>query len=111
MEFSKRLAALRRGKNLSQQTLAKQIGVSVVQMRRYEAGTSQPTLDVIRNLAIALGVSADELIFDSHERDPAEDLRLQFEKMNQFNPDEMKVVKAILESLILKHEVKKWGSS
>ena len=96
---------------MSQQALAEKIGVSVVQIRRYEAGKSQPTLDVIRKLAIALTVSADVLIFEEHERDPSEDLRLQFEKMNQFNADEKKVAKAVLEGLILKHEAKKWGSS
>ena len=71
----------------------------------------KPTLEVIRRLAVALGVSADVLIFAEHERDPGEDLRLQFEKMNQFSPDEKKVAKAVLEGLILKHEAKKWGSS
>ncbi|HSX11746.1 MAG TPA: helix-turn-helix transcriptional regulator [Chlamydiales bacterium] len=111
MEFPKRLAALRREKNLTQQALADKIGISVVQVRRYEAGASQPTLDVIRNLAKALGVSADTLIFEAHERDPHDDLRLQFEKMNQFNAEEKKVAKAVLEGLILKHEAKKWGSS
>lgn len=111
MKFPDRLLRLRKEKNLSQQALADKIGVSVVQIRRYEAGSSQPTLDVIRNLAIALGVSADVLIFEAHERDPSEDLRLQFEKMNQFNADEKRVAKAVLEGLILKHEAKKWDST
>ncbi len=111
MEFPKRLLALRREKNMTQQGLAEKIRMSVVQIQRYESGKSQPTLDVIKKLAIALGVSADLLIFDTHERDPADDLRLQFEKMNQFSPDEKKIVKAVLEGLILKHEAKKWGSS
>jgi hypothetical protein len=62
-------------------------------------------------LAVALGVSADTLIFEVDERGPSDDLRLQFEKMNQFDADEKKVAKAVLEGLILKHEVKKWGSS
>lgn len=96
---------------MSQQALADKIRMHVIQIRRYEAGTSQPTLDVIRNLAIALGVSADELIFEKNERNPDEDLRLQFEMMNQFSPDEKKVAKAVLEGLILKHAAKKWGSS
>lgn len=96
---------------MSQQVLAGKVGISVVQLQRYEGGKSQPTLDVIRKLAIALGVSADVLIFSAHERDPSDDLRLQFEKMNQFSADEKKVAKSVLEALILKHEAKKWGSS
>lgn len=111
MEFPKRLVALRREKNMSQQALAGKARISVVQLQRYEKGTSQPTLDVIKKLAVALGVSADFLIFDEQERDPSDDFRLQFEKVNQFSEDEKKVAKAVLEGLILKHEAKKWGSS
>ncbi len=109
-DFPKRLAALRKERGLSQQALADKIGMHVIQIRRYEAGKSQPTLDVIRNLAIALGVTADTLIFENHERSPDEDLRLQFEMLTQFSSDEKKVAKAVLEGLILKHAAKKWGS-
>ncbi len=42
--------------------------VHVAQIRRYEAGDSQPTLDVIRKLAIALSASAYMLVFDKDER-------------------------------------------
>jgi transcriptional regulator with XRE-family HTH domain len=96
---------------MTQRVLAETIRISVVQIQRYESGKSQPTLDVIRRLAVALGVSADLLVFNTQEREPEEDLRLQFEILSQFNADEKKVAKALLEALILKHEAKKWGSS
>lgn len=51
-------------------------GVHVAQIRRYEGGDSQPTLEVIRKLAIALSVSADMLVFDKEERGPNDDLKL-----------------------------------
>ncbi len=70
MNFPEHLAALRRHKGLTQQQLADRVGVHVVQLRRYEAGTSQPTLDVIRNMAVALGISADALLFAPDERGP-----------------------------------------
>jgi hypothetical protein len=44
-----------------------------------ESGQSQPTLDAIRKLALALRVSADMLLFEKDERGPDEDLKLQFE--------------------------------
>lgn len=53
-DFSQRLAALRKEKGLTQQALADLIGMHVIQIRRYESGASQPTLDVIRKLALAL---------------------------------------------------------
>jgi transcriptional regulator with XRE-family HTH domain len=51
-----------------QQVLAERSGAHVSQIRRYEAGTSQPTLDVLRNLALALNTSADSLLFNPEDR-------------------------------------------
>lgn len=106
MAFSQRLLELRKNNNWTQQVLADHAGVKVLQIRRYESGSSQPTLEVIKNLAIALSVSTDELIFGDGERGPSDDLRLQFERINQFDAEEKKIVKALLEGLILKHEAK-----
>ena len=51
MEFPERLAALRKARGLTQLALAQQVCVTVVQIRRYEGGTSQPTLDMVRKKA------------------------------------------------------------
>lgn len=74
LDFPQQLAARRKQQGLTQQALAERIGVHVVQLRRYEAGVSQPTLDVICKLATALSVSADLLLFGKDERGPDEDL-------------------------------------
>lgn len=106
MAFSERVAQLRKNKNWTQQALAEQVGVKVLQIRRYENGSSQPTLEVIKNMAVALGVTTDELIFEQGERGPSDELKLQFERVSKFNDEEKAVVKALLEGLILKHEAK-----
>jgi len=107
MDFPERLALLRKENNLTQKQLGELIGVHVAQIRRYESGTSQPTLDVIRKIAIALHVSADTLIFDKTERGPDDDLRLHFEAISKLTPEEKKTVKELLEGMILKHEAKR----
>jgi len=107
MDFPQRLAALRKEKGLTQKVLADQVGVHVMQIRRYEGGASQPTLDVIRRLAIALSVSADTLLFDPEDRGPSDDLRLQFEAVAQFDPEARKVAKAVLDGLILQHQARR----
>ena len=109
-EFPQRLAALRKQRSLTQQALAERVGVHVVQLRRYESGASQPTLDVIRKLAMALSVSADLLLFGKDERGPDDELRLQFEAVSRFDPDEKKVIRSMLEGMILKHEARRWSS-
>jgi len=111
MNFPERLCQLRKQKGLTQQGLADKSGVSVVQISRYEGGSSQPAMDHIRNLAVALGVSADLLIFDKEERGPDEELRLQFEAITKFRLEEKKIVKALLEGLILRHEAKRWADA
>lgn len=110
-EFPERLATLRKAKGLTQQQLAELVELHVMQIHRYEAGASQPTLDVIRRLAVALSVSADTLVFGEGTRGPDEDLRLQFEAVSQFDASEKKIVKALLDSLILKHQARRWASA
>jgi len=105
MEFPERLAALRKTRGLTQQALADQVGLAVLQIRRYEGGTSQPTLDVIRRLAIALGVSADMLVFDEKERGPSEALRYQFETVSRMSEHDQEVIRELLDAVIVKNQV------
>lgn len=111
MGFPERLAALRKDKGLSQKALAERIGLSKIQAHRYESGASQPTLEVIKKLAVALGVSADDLLFDTEERGPDDELKLQFEAISRFSSEEKKFVKDVLDSIILRHEARRWSSS
>ena len=106
MDFPQRLVELRKARGLTQRQLSEQISVHLNQVQRYESGSSQPTLDVLRRLAVALGVSADVLLFDKDERGPADALRLQFEALRQFDQEELQVAQQVLESLILKHQAK-----
>src|SRR5437868_3580743 len=64
-----RLAAIRKERGITQQTLAQRVGIRVVQLRRYESGASQPALDGISHLAAALSVSADVLLFGKDDAD------------------------------------------
>src|SRR5271166_4114072 len=108
--FPQRLSTLRKERSLTQQALAELVGLGITQMKRYEAGASQPTLDVIRKLSQVLRVSADELLFGKAERGPDEDLRLQFEAISRFSDDEKKVVRSVLEGLLLTHEARRWSA-
>jgi transcriptional regulator with XRE-family HTH domain len=108
--FPARMAELRKEKGFTQQQLAERVGVHVQQLKRYEGGVSQPTLDVICNLAVALGVSSDQLLFGKDERGPDEALRLQFEAVSRFDPESKKVVQQVLDSMILQQEARRWSA-
>jgi hypothetical protein len=62
-------------------------------------------------LAQALRVSSDYLLFGKNERGPDEELRLQFEAVSRFDPEAKKVVKQVLDSMILQQEARRWSSS
>jgi transcriptional regulator with XRE-family HTH domain len=70
MDFAHRLVVLRKDRGLTQAVLAERICVHPLQLRRYEAGSSQPSLEVLRRLARALAVGADVLLFEDDERGP-----------------------------------------
>lgn len=108
MEFPERLAQLRIAHNLTQQQLADLVGVHITQIQRYEKGDSQPALDIIRRIAIALQVSADLLLFDQALGDADDELRRQFEAVLRFDPDEREMAQGLLEALILKHQNKRF---
>ncbi len=49
----------------------------------------------------------DPLFCGEDERGPIDELKLQFEALSEFDEEDRKVAKAILESLILKHNAKR----
>ena len=110
MHFPKRLVAIRKDKSLTQQQMADTIGIHVSQYKRYEAGTSQPTLEVFRKITLALNASADHLLFEDNERGPNADdnLRLQFEAVEQLDDKEKAVVMELIDGMLIKHDAKRW---
>ena len=111
MLFSKQLLSFRKKRGYTQQMLADKIGIHVTQIKRYEAGSAQPTLEVFRKIVLALNVSADVMLFDWDERGPDEDLRLHFEAVSNLDPDEKGIIKELIEGMLLKHDAKRWIQS
>lgn len=106
MGFPKRLAKIRKEKNLSVPDLAKLTSLHAVQLRRYEKGESQPTLEALRKLALALNVSGNELLFDDIERQPPEQFLLQFNTLSQLDPEDQKSIRSIIDGLLMRHQAK-----
>lgn len=106
MGFAERLATTRRQRELTQDQLAERVGVHVSQIRRYEAGSTAPTLEVLKNLALALSISTDTLVFDLDERGPDEELRLALEAAQHLTPHEREHLLAVAEGLLLRHQAR-----
>ena len=64
-EVGTRIRAERKAQNLSQESLAEMVGISVTHMSHIETGNTKLSLPVLVNIAGALNVSADKLLYDS----------------------------------------------
>ena len=62
--IGKRIRAQRLQLNLSQEELAEMVGISAVHMSHIETANTKLSLPVLVDLACALGLRTDELIFD-----------------------------------------------
>jgi len=107
MPFSTRLSTLRKQRGLTQEALADLIGITKTQIYRYENGTSQPTLDVLKKLAVSLCVTSDQLVFEEHERQPDDSLLLLMEGVSRLDSEEKFVIRELVEGILLKHEARR----
>lgn len=62
MLFGERLTSVRKAKKISQDDLAKRIGVHAPVIGRYERGEVKPSIEVATKIADALEVSLDYLV-------------------------------------------------
>jgi len=70
------------------------------------ATSGQPTLDVIRRVALALSASVDALVFDESERGSVDDdLKPLFEAVDHFSTEDKMMTKRILQGLIIQVQV------
>lgn len=62
MKFNERLRAIRKEKGLTQAELAEKAGIAVNSVRLYEAGARLPKLDTIARMAVAMSLTANDLM-------------------------------------------------
>ena len=70
MTIGKRIAALRREKNLKQDDLAQMLEVSPQAVSKWENDQTCPDISLLPKLAKILGVSVDELLSGKQELQP-----------------------------------------
>lgn len=107
MSFSTRFLQLRKEHGLTQPQIADKVGIHLTQVRRYESGEAQPSLEILKRIAVTFSVSADWLIFEDGEREPQDELKLKFEAIKQMDEEELKSVTSVLDALILKHQARR----
>ncbi|MDX9905907.1 MAG: helix-turn-helix transcriptional regulator [Bacteroidales bacterium] len=112
MSFKDRLKQARTNKKISQQELAKRVGVHYTNIGRYERGEAVPSANVLNSLAQALDVTPDYLINGTLE-DKADsaisdnELLIQFKKVEKLPEDKKKLVKEFLDAFLFKDNVQR----
>jgi transcriptional regulator with XRE-family HTH domain len=107
VSFAETLAELRRGAGLTQVALSERAGVNVSQLRKYEAGGSEPSLSALRRLAVALSCSTDALVFGTEPRLPDDAaLRLAFEATGFLDEAERAAVIDLLDAYLARHNAR-----
>lgn len=62
--IGQRIRKIRKAHGLSQEALAEQVGISTTHMSHIETGNTKLSLPVLVNLAVALEVRTDDLLYD-----------------------------------------------
>jgi transcriptional regulator with XRE-family HTH domain len=101
-----RIRELRRDKDWSQQTLADMIGVSKVTISDLERGKMQLTLEYMRRIAAALGVTPGELLSadDNPLLPSAADERALIERFRDASPEERANISRVTEALTVQRK-------
>ncbi|MFP4041880.1 MAG: helix-turn-helix domain-containing protein [Bacteroidales bacterium] len=95
MKFGKRLRKLRNEAELTQEELAKKIGVSRATVAGYETKGKEPPYSTLQKLSDVLGCSTDYLLGRTNERKSPERVKEEYE--NKYKIDNPKEIKELLE--------------
>lgn len=103
MNFPARFLQLRKSNNLTQQQMAEKVGIHITQVKRYEAGQAQPSIELLKKIATAFNVTTDWMIFEDGERDLPEGLQLKFEAVSKMSQEDQRTIQSLIDGMILKH--------
>lgn len=107
--FAQRLRDLRKNKNLAQTEPGHLAGPHYTHIGRCEHGTSRPSVDTLKRLADALGMTRDYLL-DGAATEAAKarlegrELMKQFQEVEQLPDEDKNVVEKLLDAFLTKKQ-------
>lgn len=106
MTIAERIRLYRQQKGFSQAELAEKSAVNNKSLSRYELGTSIPPADVLKNIADALGISADTLLSDDVTTIKDVELFKKFEIIQDMDEQDKSIVVRFLDLTIRDYKTK-----
>ena len=111
MNIGDRIKELRVKKNLTQTDLAKLVGLSYVQIGRYETYKSASSSDILQKLAVALDTTGDFLMNGSNNDIVSaqladKELLNQYKRVEKLNNEDKYLIKRFINSFLLSADLK-----
>lgn len=97
-EIGQRIRKVRRARNLSQDALAEKVGISTTHMSHIETGNTKLSLAVFVELATALDVRADELLFDSTAADRTASIEEILLVLEGCTPQQVRIIEDLVKA-------------
>lgn len=112
MGIGERIKDLRTKKKLTQSDLAKLVGLSYIQVGRYETEKSNPSSDVLQKIAQALDTTNDFLMNGAtHEMASSQltdkELLNQFKAVEKLSPEDKHLIKTFIDAFLTKRQIQK----
>jgi transcriptional regulator with XRE-family HTH domain len=110
MTAGERIKELRVQKKLTQEKLAKLVGLSYIQVGRYETNKSKPSSDVLQHLANALDTTTDYIMKGTEDDAVAaqltdKELLKQFKQVELMNAEDKNLIKTFIDAFLTKRQV------
>ena len=110
MNIGERIKELRISKKLTQTELANMIGLSYIQIGRYETQKSNPSSDVLQKLANAFDTTTDFLMQGSSDAVVSaqltdKELLNQFKQVEKMNKEDKHLIKTFIDAFLTKRHI------
>jgi transcriptional regulator with XRE-family HTH domain len=110
MAVGERIKELRQHKKLTQTDLAKLVGLTYIQIGRYETLKSAPSSDVLQRLAQALDTTTDFLMRGNQDEAVAaqltdKELLKQFKQVEQLGAEDKHLIKTFIDAFLTKRQI------
>ncbi len=98
--LGRRIRALRKSKNLTQEQLGGKAGINYKHLGAIERGDENPSLSVLDRIAEALGVEIQELFrFQHEETDPAKLRKMIADLVKEEKDDRLQLILRIINAM------------
>jgi transcriptional regulator with XRE-family HTH domain len=107
LNLGERITQLRKQKGLSQQELARQIGVSRTIVGNYERNTNTPSIEVLSKIAKTFDVTIDFLIGEGNTANYSKDIIKRIEDIQNLDSETQSHLYFLIDNIIQNFKTKK----